>query len=82
MHACLEAGCHYLDLGGLYHVTAKQLELSAQFEQRGLLALLGIGSAPGKTNLLAARAVRELGRRARSIAVAAAGRDLDPPPRA
>src|SRR5205085_8745587 len=28
MEACLEAGCHYLDLGGLYHVTAKQLELS------------------------------------------------------
>ena len=49
-----------MDLGGLYHVTAEQLELSAEFEQRGLLALLGIGSAPGKTNLMAARAVREL----------------------
>ena len=22
MRACLDAGCHYLDLGGLYHVTA------------------------------------------------------------
>ena len=60
MGACLDAGCHYMDLGGLYHVTAEQLELSGKFEQRGLLALLGIGSAPGKTNLLAARAVREL----------------------
>jgi saccharopine dehydrogenase (NAD+, L-lysine-forming) len=79
MEACLEAGCHYLDLGGLYHVTAKQLALSSKFEGRGLLALLGIGSAPGKTNLLAARAARELRTDPSSISVAAAGRDLDPP---
>jgi saccharopine dehydrogenase-like NADP-dependent oxidoreductase len=79
MRACLEIGCHYMDLGGLYHVTKEQLAMSSQFEQRGLLALLGIGSAPGKTNLLAARAVRDLGEPSRSISVAAAGRDLDPP---
>ena len=53
--------------------------LGAEFEQRGLLALLGIGSAPGKTNLLAARAVRELPGKPVSISVLAAGRDLDPP---
>jgi lysine 6-dehydrogenase len=79
MRACLDAGCHYMDLGGLYHVTAEQLELSDRFEQQGLLALLGIGSAPGKTNLLAARAVRELPADPISISVLAAGRDLDPP---
>jgi lysine 6-dehydrogenase len=79
MRACLDAGCHYLDLGGLYHVTAEQLRLSGEFERRGLLALLGIGSAPGKTNLLAARAVRELPGNPLSISVLAAGRDLDPP---
>ena len=56
MEACLEAGVNYIDLGGLYHVTKRQLELSPKFEQRGLLAMLGVGSAPGKTNLLAARA--------------------------
>ena len=80
MEACLEAGCNYIDLGGLYHVTKRQLGLSPKFEQRGLVALLGVGSAPGKTNLLAARAVRELGGQADSISVVAAGRDLDPPP--
>ncbi|HET8592469.1 MAG TPA: hypothetical protein VFL56_02300, partial [Solirubrobacterales bacterium] len=37
------------------------------------------GSAPGKTNLMAARAVRELGGSVDSISVAAAGRNLDPP---
>jgi lysine 6-dehydrogenase len=79
MRACLEAGCNYLDLGGLYHVTAQQLELSDEFERAGLIAILGIGSAPGKTNLLAAHAVAQLGGEVDSISVAAGGRDLDPP---
>ena len=78
MRACLEAGCHYIDLGGLYHVAKEQLELSGEFEQRGKLALLGMGSAPGKTNLLAARAVRELPGKPISISVLAGGRDLKP----
>jgi saccharopine dehydrogenase (NAD+, L-lysine-forming) len=79
MRACLDTGCHYLDLGGLYHITAEQLRLSREFERRGLLALLGIGSAPGKTNLLAARAVNELSGEPLSISILAASRDLDPP---
>lgn len=79
MHACLEAGCHYLDLGGLYHVTGAQLELGAAFESADLLAIMGIGSSPGKTNLMAAKLVAELGEPPRRIDVAAAGRDLDPP---
>ena len=80
MTACLEAGCHYLDLGGLYWMTGRQLELGPRFEAAGLLALLGIGSAPGKTNLMALRAVGELADPVESIHVSAAGRDLDPPP--
>jgi lysine 6-dehydrogenase len=79
MAACLRAGCHYLDLGGLYWMTELQLELDRQFERDGLLALLGMGSAPGKTNLMARMAARELGDEVASIQVAAAGRDLDPP---
>jgi lysine 6-dehydrogenase len=79
MRACLEAGCHYLDLGGLYHVSGRQLELDGEFERAGLLALLGIGSSPGKTNVMALRAAREI-ERVEAIDVAAAGRDLDPPP--
>jgi saccharopine dehydrogenase (NAD+, L-lysine-forming) len=79
MTACLHAGCHYLDLGGLYWMTELQLELDPQFERDGLLALLGMGSAPGKTNLMARMAARELGGEVASIQVAAAGRDLDPP---
>ena len=75
MRACLAAGCHYLDLGGLYWMTHRQLELDEEFRRAGLLALLGIGSSPGKTNVMAARAVRELGGSVDSIDVAAAGRD-------
>ena len=60
MRACLEAGCHYVDLGGLYWLTGEQLELSPQFEAAGLVGILGMGSSPGKTNVMAARAVREL----------------------
>ncbi len=60
MRACLEADCHYLDLGGLYRVTGEQLLLGDDFERAGLLAVLGIGSSPGKTNLMAALAAREV----------------------
>lgn len=79
MRACLEAGSHYVDLGGLYWMTGDQLALSDDFEQAGLLALLGMGSSPGKTNVMAARAVEELGATPERIDVVAAGRDLDPP---
>ena len=79
MRACLAAGCHYVDLGGLYWMTGDQLELSDEFEQAGLLALLGMGSSPGKTNVMAAQAVAELGETPQTIEVVAAGRDLDPP---
>jgi lysine 6-dehydrogenase len=79
MRACLEADCNYIDLGGLYRITGEQLLLHPDFERAGLVAILGIGSSPGKTNLMAARAARELGD-VDSVHVFAAGRDLDPPP--
>lgn len=78
MRACLAAGCHYLDLGGLYWMTGRQLQLGPDFEAADLIAVLGIGSSPGKTNLMAARAARELPD-TESIHIAAAGRDLEPP---
>ena len=79
MEAALAAGCDYLDLGGLYWMTARQLELHDRFARAGRLAVLGIGSSPGKTNVMAARGVRELGGEAvASIHVAAAGRDPEP----
>jgi lysine 6-dehydrogenase len=78
MRACLGAGCSYLDLGGLYWMTGRQQELGVEFERAGLLAVLGIGSSPGKTNLMARGAIRELGPGAgavESIEIVAGGRD-------
>jgi lysine 6-dehydrogenase len=79
MEAALAAGAHYLDLGGLFHVTLEQLELDARFREAGLLAVLGMGSTPGKTNVMATRAVELLGDEVERIVVGAAGRDPDPP---
>ncbi|TLZ69311.1 MAG: NAD-dependent epimerase/dehydratase family protein, partial [Methanobacteriota archaeon] len=53
MRACLEAGTHYIDLGGLFHTTRKQLELHDDFKKAGLLAVLGLGSCPGIANVQA-----------------------------
>jgi saccharopine dehydrogenase-like NADP-dependent oxidoreductase len=60
MEAALQGGCHYLDLGGLFHVTRKQLELNERFKQKNLLAVLGMGAAPGMTNVMAACAADEM----------------------
>jgi lysine 6-dehydrogenase len=99
MEGCVDAGCHYVDLGGLYWVQKEQFETFAgadgdRFERAGLLAVLGIGSAPGKTNLMGERAKRELAEldtdpaapsgadgivEVERMNVAAGGRDLDPP---
>jgi saccharopine dehydrogenase-like NADP-dependent oxidoreductase len=75
MRGALAAGAHYVDLGGLFHVTRQQLELDGEFQAAGLTAVLGIGSAPGKTNLLASAGVRRLGREPEEMEIWAATRD-------
>lgn len=60
MQACVENRCHYLDLGGLYHVTKKQLALHEKFKAIGRLALLGMGASPGMTNVAAAMGAKQL----------------------
>jgi saccharopine dehydrogenase-like NADP-dependent oxidoreductase len=75
MRGALAAGAHYVDLGGLFHVTRKQLELDGEFRAAGLTAILGLGSAPGKTNLLASAAARRLGEDPVSMEIWAATRD-------
>ncbi|MEX2211823.1 MAG: saccharopine dehydrogenase NADP-binding domain-containing protein [Gaiellaceae bacterium] len=75
MDACLRAGAHYVDLGGLFHMTRRQLELDGAFREAGLTAILGMGSAPGKTNLLARAAAQRLGEEPRTLEIWAATRD-------
>ena len=57
MQASLEVGAHYTDLGGLFHVAVRQYEWNDRFADAGLTATLSMGSAPGLTNMLAARGV-------------------------
>ncbi|MGB1582593.1 MAG: saccharopine dehydrogenase NADP-binding domain-containing protein [Solirubrobacterales bacterium] len=79
MRACLEVGSCYIDLGGLYWTTQQQLGLDQAFRDAGLLALLGMGSAPGKTNVMAAVATAALGGIAERIDVTAGACDLESP---
>jgi saccharopine dehydrogenase (NAD+, L-lysine-forming) len=60
MRACLRIRSHYLDLGGLYHVTNQQLKLHRDFQSINRLALLGMGASPGMTNIAAALGARQL----------------------
>jgi saccharopine dehydrogenase-like NADP-dependent oxidoreductase len=60
MEACLEAETPYLDLGGMYYTTLEQKKLHGRFVERGVPAILGMGSAPGSTNILAKYAADQL----------------------
>jgi saccharopine dehydrogenase (NAD+, L-lysine-forming) len=60
MEAALAAGAHYVDMGGLFHVTRRQLELDARFKAAGRTAVLGMGAAPGIANLLARHGAERL----------------------
>ena len=54
MRACIEGKTNYVDLGGLFHETRKQLKLKEEFNRIGKTAIIGMGGAPGITNVLAA----------------------------
>ncbi len=60
MEACLEAGVGYVDLGGLFHTTRRQLELHDRFAEAGVSAVLGMGCAPGIPNVQARYAAERL----------------------
>jgi saccharopine dehydrogenase-like NADP-dependent oxidoreductase len=53
MTGCLRNQVPYLDLGGLFFTTRKQLKLSGEFESKGITAVLGLGSCPGVANVQA-----------------------------
>jgi saccharopine dehydrogenase-like NADP-dependent oxidoreductase len=75
MRGALAAGADYVDLGGLFHMTRRQLELDTDFRAAGRTAILGMGSAPGKTNLLARAAVERLASDPKRMEIWAATRD-------
>ena len=60
MRAALRARVPYADLGGLYHGSLKQFALHDEFAAAGVPAMLGIGSTPGITNVMAGKMAAEL----------------------
>src|SRR5262249_24369404 len=59
IRAALRAGVPYADLGGLYHRTLEQFALDDEFRRAGIPAVLGMGSTPGITNVMAGALARE-----------------------
>ncbi|HTT74025.1 MAG TPA: saccharopine dehydrogenase C-terminal domain-containing protein [Thermoplasmata archaeon] len=75
MEAALEARVPYLDFGGLFHMTRRQLALDDRFRAAGLLAIPGLGQVPGVSNVLAAAACADLDR-VGSVVIRDGWRDL------
>jgi saccharopine dehydrogenase-like NADP-dependent oxidoreductase len=53
MQGCLRQKVPYIDLGGLFYTTRKQLKLHDAFQDAGVTAILGLGSCPGVANVQA-----------------------------
>jgi len=60
MKAAIQAKVHYNDLGGLFHMTRKQMELNRNAENAGITAVLGGGESPGITNVMVALCAKKL----------------------
>ncbi|MGI0084290.1 MAG: saccharopine dehydrogenase family protein, partial [Nitrososphaerales archaeon] len=76
MEAALEAEVHYLDFGGLYHTTLKQIgQFSERFRRKRLLGVVGMGAQPGITNLMVKHALSRLSR-ADSVEILDGWRDM------
>ena len=63
MAAALNARVSYLDFGGLFHATLKQIEqFDEKFREAGILGIAGMGGQPGVSNLMAKYAAQDLER--------------------
>lgn len=60
MTAALGAGVPYADLGGLFHMTRRQLERDGEFREAGVPAVVGVGACPGLSNVMARLAAGRL----------------------
>ncbi len=78
MRAALTARTHYVDLGGLFYWTRRQLKLDKRFKCAGLTAILGSGCAPGITNVMTRAAADKLDRVV-SVRIRVGTKDFNPP---
>jgi len=75
MEAAFAARVPYLDFGGLFHMTRRQLALDERFRAEGLIAIPGLGQVPGISNVLAMEACQDL-ERVESLVLRDGWRDL------
>lgn len=59
LEACLEAGCHYVDIADDRAYVAEVLSFGARFRDAGLAAVTGCSSLPGISEALAAKLKNE-----------------------
>src|SRR2546421_1884531 len=62
LKACIREKVHYADLGGLFHMTRRLMNMHDEVSAVGITAILGMGGTPGVTNVLARAAVDKLDR--------------------
>lgn len=60
MPVAIDVGAHYVDLGGFYDYTLKQLKYNRQAKDADVTCVLGMGSSPGITNLCGAAGAKKL----------------------
>ncbi|MGD0587216.1 MAG: saccharopine dehydrogenase C-terminal domain-containing protein [Thermoplasmata archaeon] len=75
MEAALEARVPYLDFGGLFHMTRRQLGMDEAFRDAQRVAIPGLGQVPGISNVLAMQACEDLDR-VESLIIRDGWRDL------
>ena len=75
MKAAIEAKVHYVDMGGLFHVTRKQMELDENAKGAGVTAVLGAGESPGITNVMCACSAKEM-ESVEAVKIRAGARDI------
>jgi len=60
LRAAIAAKCDMVDLGGLYHMTLRELRYDRRAKETGITVILGMGDDPGTSNILAEMASQEL----------------------
>lgn len=77
--AAIEAGCHFVDMGGNTDLVLKQLGFSEQAQKAGVTIVPDMGLAPGYANLLAAELIEGF-ETVDAVQIRVGGLPQNPPP--
>ncbi|MCK4633100.1 MAG: saccharopine dehydrogenase NADP-binding domain-containing protein, partial [candidate division Zixibacteria bacterium] len=77
--AAIEAGCHFVDLGGNNDAVQAQLEMDQQAEKAGVVVIPDCGLAPGFVSILVADGVSKL-EKVESVRIRVGGLPQSPRP--